>query len=104
VLHIFSPVQPVKRLLVNVDIETKLEKLCTVAKNKSQDKHKMMVWVIERFNYYCLKMRTSLNHRKKVEAGPGRRFLKQLVAKLELAIVENLQKAQIFRKRLIAMH
>jgi len=32
-------------------------------------------------------MTTSLNHPKKMEAGPGRRFLKQLAAKLQLVIV-----------------
>jgi len=31
-------------------------------------------------------MRTSLNHRNKMEAGTGMRFLKQLVAKLELVL------------------
>jgi len=37
--HVISPVYAggEKGLLVNVDIETKLEKLLTVAKNNSQD-------------------------------------------------------------------
>jgi len=39
-------------------------------------------------------MRTSFNHRKKIE-GPGRRFLKQLAARLELVIIVFIQRSQI---------
>jgi len=38
-------------------------------------------------NYYCWMMSAGLNHRKKMRAEPGRRFLKQPAAKLEPVIV-----------------